>query len=358
MAVKSVRGVLLLILLTLVCTGACRSDQAYNLRILPGFAQSPGWKARDINDAGQVAGYTTTGQAVFCEANGLVRELTRPSGYISCGIHGINNAGDCVGYAEDASGNGCGVLWRADGTPVLLPALPGDYQCVAVDVNDSGQSVGVSRGQQDRAVIWDRDGNVTDLAALAGGWPWSMAVGVNNAGQVVGWLDVTGQTAFLWTGQDTVDLGESAGRPSCAWAVNNHSEAVGWAGGGEPVFWHSDGTCQKLESPDEVRAMVWGISDLGLAVGWLDMSFVLSQPFVNHAAVWRSDGTLLDIHPSGFASSRAYGINGGGEIVGGCTDAGGITYAVVWEPVPEPCSAAAVAAGLAALAGLAHRRRA
>ena len=170
MAVKSVRGVLLLILLTLVCTGACRSDQAYNLRILPGFAQSPGWKARDINDAGQVAGYTTTGQAVFCEANGLVRELTRPSGYISCGIHGINNAGDCVGYAEDASGNGCGVLWRADGTPVLLPALPGDYQCVARDLNDSGQSVGVSRGQQDRAVIWDRDGNVTDLAALAGGW--------------------------------------------------------------------------------------------------------------------------------------------------------------------------------------------
>src|SRR5262249_45325910 len=70
---------------------------------------------------------------------------------------------------------------------------------------------------------------VTDLGVFGG--TTSQALGINDAGQVVGWSDTPGggQHAFLYDGGQLLDLGTFGGHNSKAYAINNAGLVVGAA---------------------------------------------------------------------------------------------------------------------------------
>jgi hypothetical protein len=81
---------------------------------------------------------------------------------------------------------------------------------------------------------------------------------------------------------------------------------------------------------------------------------------VAHALLWSGTAaSAVDLHqflPAGFIDSRARSIDDQGNIVGYATDSAGNSHAILWQVVSEP--AAIVSLGMGALtAGLILRRR-
>ena len=160
----------------------------------------------------------------------------------------VNNAGQVVGaeilrsYLDPTP-----ITWR-NGQPEVLPILPGSWAGAgrALALNDKGDIVGASGAfdppytRNMHATLW-RKGKVFDLGALGGHHGQvqrvSEALGVNDAGIVVGWSDVKkssrgGQHAVRWDNPWTiVDLGTLPdGGGSKAMAINNHGTIVGSGG--------------------------------------------------------------------------------------------------------------------------------
>ncbi len=105
----------------------------------------------------------------------------------------------------------------ADYSVIDLDPPAGHFRAAAVDLNDNGQIVGWSGGQQQTAVLWTLDaaGAVTlkELGTLPGG-TFSLAWGINNRGQVVGFADGASGTrrSFIWTEANGMrDLGVPVG---------------------------------------------------------------------------------------------------------------------------------------------------
>jgi probable HAF family extracellular repeat protein len=151
--------------------------------------------AEDINNVGQVVGYSTTASGerhAFLWQNGEMRDLGTLGGR-SSGAQGINEVGQVVGYSYTASGEvQHAFLWQ-NGKMRDLGTLPGDDRSIAYGINDRGRVVGYSlRSIPDEyedydlyhALLWKK-GEMRDLGTLPGG-RHSGAQGINNRGQVVG----------------------------------------------------------------------------------------------------------------------------------------------------------------------------
>ena len=73
-----------------------------------------------------------------------------------------------VAGAGSSSGSGA-FLWTQAGGYELLDALPGGNSALAVDINEAGQSVGLSSSSTGtRAVRWARDGKIGVQFGLLG----------------------------------------------------------------------------------------------------------------------------------------------------------------------------------------------
>lgn len=170
------------------------------------------WDARDLNDAGQVAG------AIGVEASrpelapeyraalwqeGVITNLGTLGvdivGSASSVANGINSAGHVVGSSRTLEGTHHAILWR-DGIMIDLGTLGGSYSA-AWAINSADQVVGwaATATESMHAFIW-KDGVMTDLGTV-GGYS-SVAYAINNAGQVVGtteWGISEVSRATLWT---------------------------------------------------------------------------------------------------------------------------------------------------------------
>ncbi|MGA8473525.1 MAG: hypothetical protein WB681_00525 [Candidatus Cybelea sp.] len=118
---------------------------------------------------------------------------------------GVNNSGDVVGVAENATHDpSCvppqvldyyGTVWKANGTILALPPIPGDTISAAVAINNSGQIVGTSgscaspfatSSNEVHAVLWQTEtGPAKDLGSL-GGDQFNAAVQINDRGKSSG----------------------------------------------------------------------------------------------------------------------------------------------------------------------------
>lgn len=150
----------------------------------------------------------------------------------------ISNRGEVAGFAESSTPDpGCPVPQVLQFKPVVwekgairtLPAVGGDPDGVAYNINDNGEVVGASGTCTTfnpnflnnllavHALLWE-NGKATDLGNLggqtgqAGG---NAAYGVNNRSDVVGGSDLPGDTTFhgfLWTRKTGIqDLGTLSG---------------------------------------------------------------------------------------------------------------------------------------------------
>ncbi len=148
---------------------------------LQGFMPSPA----DVNDKNQIAGVLDD-QAVLWEPDGSVTYIPRVTDTNIA--EAINNNGEVAGISY----NGYAWRWSKKSGLSMLPRLPGSGYAQVTDINDRGQIVGTS-GRH--VVVWNPDGTMVDLSAIAG-IDYTMGMGINNKGQVVG---TQGNYVIVWT---------------------------------------------------------------------------------------------------------------------------------------------------------------
>jgi probable HAF family extracellular repeat protein len=166
-----------------------------------------------INDAGQVAGFSTFDEGfdpqaggpdyhAFLWSGGRMNDLgTLPGGNYSQ-ANAINNGGQEAGYSEvsepDPTSAACvgtevnafhPALWQ-NGSPIDLGPLPGDADALAFGMNNTGQVVGRSGAfcGPARATLW-QNGTGIDLNTVipaTSGWYLLRAFAINDLGQITG----------------------------------------------------------------------------------------------------------------------------------------------------------------------------
>lgn len=255
--------------------------------------------AVDLNDAGQVAGY---------------------SNYQPIGLNDFFHA----------------TLWTQATGIADLGALPGDLVSRTTAINSKGQIVGASQSTpgpgaaRTHAFRWTPGSGMLDLGAL---YQVSSAFAINDAGQVAG---VTGPdngpaVAFVWTPQrGMVALGTLGGAESFAVGINGPGQIAGYsnvANGDRHAFWWTPHRRMlDLGTLGGNNSFATGINDAGQVSG--------SSTRANgnqHAFLWTQSGGMRDLGTLGGATSAASDINRYGHIVGRSAVRSGADHAFLWS---------------------------
>ncbi|MEM7308361.1 MAG: hypothetical protein AAF682_16900 [Planctomycetota bacterium] len=233
----------------------------------------------------------------------------------------------------------------SDAGPAALAPLPGDVMGEANGINDLGVVVGASTSVStlglltffDRAVRWDASGGVTDLAAAAtGGATLELfrAWDVNDAGQIVGFgrdASIPAGRGFLWDAGVVTEIpplpGVPASRPTQARGINGAGQVVGYAedsgGFAHALLWEA-GALTDLHDGAGVpgrTSEAWDVNEAGWIAGSAD--FVADFIDWRVAALWRPDGSVIELGTLGGTVGVAYSVNDHNEVVGNTTTGAG-----------------------------------
>jgi len=238
-------------------------------------------------------------------------------------------------------------------TITRIGTLKGDNESNGFWVNNLGQVVGCSDtatvegypctglvpGQH--AFLWSASGGMKDLGTLSGG-NVSGAIGINDAGTVVGYSNIKGQPvtnfyAFQWTpSAGMVNLGTLAGgSSSAAFEINSSGLIAGdsfvASGNVNAASWLNKKIKNLGALPNSIFTAALDINDNGDMVG--ESVFSYGPPFKSHAFFFNgSKISDLKTLPGGI-TSIANAINNFGVIVGQSdgktTD--GHWHAVYWD---------------------------
>ena len=190
-----------------------------------GGRESEAW---DINDAGQVTGRSQTAEDSghgFLYDSGTMTNLDPNDGWTGSEPWAINQNGDIAGYWHTPTSAQHGFRWSGGSFDDLYD--PYVMWSQGSDINDLGWVVGRCG---DSACIW-RGTDREDLGSLG---VKSMAEGINNPGQVVGWCQLYNDSvrAFVWEDGAMSDLNSLIPSGSGwvlgeALAINNSGQIVG-----------------------------------------------------------------------------------------------------------------------------------
>jgi uncharacterized membrane protein len=340
------------VIICLLPVMTARASTSYEMTRL-GFLPGDGFSyAMSINNAGEVLGNSVSlndrpndsrGAFLWNSISGMV-DIRLEGQFDLPG--GINNNGQVVGTATPISPPAIAVLRPTNGDMVQLEGLTGAYDTSALGINDNGWIVGASGNH---AVIWQ--GDTTALLIGGASSSYSYAVDINNSANVA-WVESlydanhqwVGIRSYVWSQGANTLLESLTGVDDCQVASLNDSGVAVGTSGNHAVVWGSDGSI----TLDLGIGCANGINSIGQIVGVRH----------NKAVLWNPDGSIaadLGALVGDGCSSVAYAINDLGQVVGGAEyDAYGNMEAVLWQPVPEPTSLLALAAGIA---GLVIRRR-
>jgi probable HAF family extracellular repeat protein len=316
--------------LCLASSGAAYSGGTWkDLGTLPGGVESC---AYGINDSGQIVGYSKTADGhthAFLYSNGVMTDLGTLGGTDSIAWD-INNSGQIVGYSNTVGGQDHAFSY-INGKMTDLGTLSG--WSYAYGIIDNGQTVGsllTSYGTHAFSYI---NGVMTDLGTLSG-WRHSCANGINDSGQIVGYLKNTSSQkhAFSYFNGVMTDLGTLGGTGSIAWDINNSGQIVGYshiASGQEHAFSYINGKMTDLGHLGGGASYALGINDSGQIVGSSNLISAQEHAFLYSGGKMTDLGTL----PGG-NFSIAWGINNSGQIVGGSFTASPWQHAFLYTPEP------------------------
>jgi probable HAF family extracellular repeat protein len=280
----------------------------------------------------------------------------------------VNNRGQVVGQADNAVPDPFGIgfgqqarafLWDEKTGMQDLGTLGGP-DAFAIDINDSGQVVGVSFTNSIPnpttgiptfdGFLWE-NGKMTDIPDPLGGTQVSPLY-LSNKGQVVGSANLTGDNfeqarhPFLWENGVFTDLGTFGGTVGDANKVNDAGLIVGDAGlvgtdqFGMPLYhaviWHH-GVPTDLGTLDgDPCSTGLDINSRGQAVGWSGTCDTSNpRPFL-----WEDSGPMVDLNAlispnSGIYVFFAANIDDRGEIAAAGVLPNGETRAVLLIPCDE-----------------------
>jgi probable HAF family extracellular repeat protein len=253
----------------------------------------------DVNDAGQAVGQSSAdggARAVIWTTGMGIRALPSLPGWFGDYAEAINQAGVIAGGTQLAGTHNV-VMWADENTPVLIGKVPGDLHTHAHDINASGQIVGHSLlpppANTNGSWIWSGSTGFQRITPFAGGSSGS-ANAINDAGQVVGWVNAPGGgVAYLWTeAGGMVNLGKLADAFTCmAEDINNQGVVTG-----------------RCFTPSGQRAFIWtqadGMTDMGpgAGTGLNEHGLMVGNSDNNIARVWSYSVTADPETPEGVYS--------------------------------------------------------
>ena len=316
-----------------------------------GTLGGPFGEAYDINDSGQVVGYSTLADDPggdrlrafsWTEAGGMVDLGTL--GRTASVATEVNNNGQVIGYTTGPPADPgpfpedrevyVAFSWTAGDGMVNLGTLGGEAS-YATGINDNGQVVGYSElsDLSTHAFVWTEADGMIDIGTLPGGSA-SYANAISASGQVVGQsVTTSGEShAFSWTaGGGFVDIGAlaGAGAYSSASAVNASGQVVGQfapAGGFSHAFsWTPLGGFVDLGTLGGSISTALAVNDNGQVIGNSD-----TPSGYPHGFSWTQTGGLVDLGTFGGPIGQAADVNDSGQVVGVATTAAGEGRAFSW----------------------------
>ena len=217
--------------------------------------------ASDINDAGQIAGYSYAGGVgqthAFFYHDGVMDDigiLLDPNK--GSWAQAINSSGQVAVYTD------AGTYVYSNGNMTKKTDAPDRFMPAAL--NDSGQMAG-TRLTEGAAAYYDGSA-LHNLGALLT-TTYSLATGLNNAGQVIGvgyGTDGNDYRAFLYGAGTMTQLTAADDVQSYATSINNTGEVVGWFESADQqwhAFMYRNGQRTDLNSLPGVAASGWVLDD-------------------------------------------------------------------------------------------------
>jgi probable HAF family extracellular repeat protein len=271
------------------------------MRYIGGLSSPVFSRALDINDSGQVSGFSgTLGSSLY---------------------HAFR-------WSEDEGMIDLGTLYG------------GQSWSSAIDSNGHVFGISVTETRQQSLFEWSPSAGMVDLGPIE---PQGDVSAVNDSGQIVGryFYGPNVYHAFIWDQTDGMrDL------PISGWSqatdINCFGQVVGTYSSSEATYGFLWDPLNGMRTIGEFEPQ--GINYLGQVVGYRYV-----EGGVNRACIWQECSGLVDLPMLVDGYSWAYDINNQGQIVGQSSTASGVTHAILWTPVPEPCSLAALCVGMAAL---------
>lgn len=324
----------------------------YSVNFLP-----VGFDARALGHDGLVGGRFNTGSG-WAGATWSGGSLTRYDGLGITGINAISSNGMFTGSLRTAGMTHDHAFIYHGGTVDDIGGAP-FVDTAGNAINAAGQVAGewCCNGPYSGAFFY-QGGIMSDLGPLD-----TTAAAINEAGVAVGGMlpPTTTYHAYKDSGGVLTDLGTPDGFGSFAYGINNSGDVVGYIWdwfntGPSHAFLYTGGVLLDLGTFGGDRAWFEAINDSGLIVGSVDAGS-------GSYGLLYSSGLGLDLNTlvsgaAGWTITDARAINGAGQILGtacngvaGCRD-------VLLAPlaVPEPATAALLLAGFGGLAWSRRRR--
>lgn len=354
----SPRAALLPVVFALLVAPACAS--AWTITDLGTLGGSYS-VATDINDLGQVVGYSEmpphlhNGVDMVSFAHGFISApqggaLTDlgPSVDDNSNALGVNNSGQVVGYADLGGSLTVAYVSGPNGAPLpggpVSPPYAGSINgasfLIAKDINNSGQIIGYDVFGYNSFITKSDGVTLTNL-------PYNQLARLNDAGQVV----YTGfdSQAYIWSETAGARALVPASASSTAVDINNAGQVVGQMDSIGYITAPNGGALTMLGTLGGSFSAPSGINDLGQVIG---MSETADGQV--HAFITGPNGELIDLSTldaiikAGWTNITVAAINDAGQIAGtGTID--GKQHAFFLSPVPEPASAVLLLIGLTML---------
>jgi probable HAF family extracellular repeat protein len=317
------RCLLLTALFELLCLGtlAAGDDNTYTVQALTIPPNAFAGQASAINDTGVSAGWYETNNgwtAVSWSADNQLTRLGTLSGFPSALANDVNQAGTIVGFAFTNDFLASRAFISHSDTGMQPLADLGGNASLAQAINTDGIAVGWSYDTIGilHAVKWDASGKLTDLNPSGA---ISEALGINDAGDVVGWIFPAGGSAsraHLWRHDGVeMDLGTLGGPGSQAFGLNSALAIVGVSDRPPPLapvafIWKPATGMRSLGMGGNSQALA--VSDVGRTIGLR----VINRGVLGLTRFHGTPELLPDLAPDKPPASGPTGLNRCGTLVG------------------------------------------